>query len=264
MTFFAAAIWSTCALVALDFLALLLISARPSTEIDLVSRVLCQAAAFVGTLFLMTLVHERERPLRDVLAARRTPVVLLLTAVLLGVALQGPLNLLANAIYDRYPLPPEQIEVLRQLFDVKGLHQKIALVVAAGVIGPLVEEMLFRGGIFRGLRRQQSPALTVLGVSLLFAAAHRDLRNFVPDLLGGLVMGYVRLVSGSLVPAVLVHASFNTTAVVVALEMGPEADFLTFGQNIAAAAASVTLLALFGRLAGRSERCALARAEDLT
>ena len=53
------------------------------------------------------------------------------------------------------PLSPSgaQIEFLRQLFDVHTLS-KVAIVVAAGVVGPLVEELLFRGGIFRGVRRQ--------------------------------------------------------------------------------------------------------------
>jgi uncharacterized protein len=235
MTFFAAAIWSTSALVALDFLALLLISAHPASEIDLVSRVLCQAAAFVGTLFLLTLVHERERTLSDVLGLRRASIPLCVLSIVLGFTLQGPMNLLSEAIYKRYPLPEEQVELIKQLFDVPALHQKIALVLAAGVIGPVVEEMLFRGALFRGLRRGQPPALTVIGIALLFAAAHRDLRNFTPDFVGGLAMGYVRLVTGSLWPAIFVHATFNAVSAAYAIQAGPEADMFTRGQNIGAA-----------------------------
>ena len=71
MSFVSAAMWSVCAIAAFDFLfALLLASAGTSSGLDLVSRVLCEAAAFVVTLFLLTLVHERERPLSDVLALR--------------------------------------------------------------------------------------------------------------------------------------------------------------------------------------------------
>jgi len=262
MSFFAAAIWSVSAIAVFDLFLALAVSVSPSAELDLVSRVLCEAAAYVSTLLLLTLVHERDRRLTDVLALRRTPVALLLVAALFGFALQGPVNLVAGVIYHRYPLPEGQIELIRQIFDVRALHQKVAIVLAAGVVGPLVEELLFRGGIFRGLRRRHGPLRTVIAIALFFALAHREPRNFLPDFMGGLAMGYVRLTSGSLWPGILLHAAFNTTSVIFALVAGPEADVLTRVENIAATVASVALLAAFGWIAGRHERCAAARVAD--
>jgi membrane protease YdiL (CAAX protease family) len=262
MSFFAAAIWSVTAVVALDFFLLLIISAGQSTGLDLVSRVLCEAAAFMSTLLVLTLVHERERPLSDVLGLRRAPVVLLLLGALVGLALQGPVNLIAGVIYERYPLPSDQTELLHQLFDVRSLHQRVALVVAGGLVGPLVEELLFRGGIFRGLRRLHGAASTVIGISFFFALAHREPRNLLPDFLGGLAMGYVRLSSGSLWPAIVLHAAFNTASVMLAIAAGPEADVFTRTQNVALGALTLALLAAFGRLAHRSEICVAARDAD--
>jgi len=264
MSFVTAAIWSVCAVAALDFfLALVMVSAGSVAGLDLVSRVLCEAAAFVTTLFFLTVVHERERPLRDVLGLRRPPIVLLLLATLLGMALQGPVNIITGFIYDRYPLSPEDIELLKKLFDVGALHQKIAIVVAAGVLGPAIEEMLFRGGMYGGLLRRHGALRTVLGIALLFALAHREPRNIVPDFLGGVAMGYLRWASGSIWPAVLLHAAFNTTSVVMALLYGPETDVMTRAQNLAALAATVVLLTVFAKLAARSELCMAARAADM-
>jgi membrane protease YdiL (CAAX protease family) len=265
MSFFAAAMWSVCAVAALDFfLALVVVSAGQAAELDLVSRILCEAAAFMSTLFLLTLVHERERPLSDVLALRRTPVALLLLATLLGLTLQGPVNLITDAIYLRYPLPPDQLDFIRRLFDVKALHQRVALVVAGGVVGPAVEEMLFRGGIFRGLRRQHGAVSTVLGISFFFALAHREPRNFLPDLLGGLAMGYVRLASGSLWPSILLHATFNTTSVILGLTAGPDTDVLSRADNLVATALCLAVLAAFMRIARSNESGAAARHADVT
>lgn len=264
MSFVSAAMWSVCAISAFDIFFILLLQMTGSASgLDLVSRVLCEAAGFVGTLFLLTLVHERESPLSDVLALRRTPVLLLVIAVLAGVAMQGPINLMTAAIYDRFPLPDEQVELLRQLFDVKPTHQRIAIVVAAGMAGPFVEELLFRGGIFRGLLRRQSAMRTVIGIAVFFALAHREPRNFLPDFVGGVVMGYARIASGSLFPAVAVHAAFNTTSVVLALLYGPEEDVLTGAQNGIATALLVLLGAAFMLLARRSQVCAAARAADV-
>jgi membrane protease YdiL (CAAX protease family) len=263
MSFVTAAIWSVCAVAALDvFLALVMVSAGSVDGLDIVSRVLCEAAAFVTTLFFLTVVHERERPLREVLGLRRAPIVLLITAALLGVALQGPVNIIAGFIYDRYPLPPEDVELLKKLFDVGALHQKVAIVVAAGVLGPVVEEMLFRGGMYRGLLRRHGALRTVLGIALLFALAHREPRNFLPDFLGGAAMGYLRWASGSIWPPILLHATFNTASVVMALMYGPEIDVMTRAENLAAAAGTVVLLTVFRKLAARSELCTVAREVD--
>ena len=103
---------------------------------------------------------------------------------------------------------------------------------------------------------------TVIGISVFFALAHRDPRTFLPDLLGGLAMVYTRAVSGSLWPALLMHAAFNTTSAILALVAGPEADVFTRWQTAAATLACIVLLALFGRLAGRSAACAAGREAD--
>jgi membrane protease YdiL (CAAX protease family) len=264
MSFVSAAMWSVCAIAAFDVLFVLLLGAAGSpVELDLVSRVLCEAAAFVGTLFLLTLVHERERPLSDVLALRKTSVGLLVLAVLAGVAMQGPINLMTNVIYERYPLPDAQIELLRQLFDVKAMPQRVAIVIGAGMIGPFVEELLFRGGILRGLLRRQSATRTVIAIAVFFALAHREPRNFLPDFVGGLVMGVARVASGSLFPAIAVHAAFNTTSVVLALLYGPEIDVLGRRENWVATALWALLGAAFLFFAKRSEVCAGARSADV-
>jgi membrane protease YdiL (CAAX protease family) len=103
---------------------------------------------------------------------------------------------------------------------------------------------------------------TVLGVAVFFALAHREPRNFLPDFVGGAVMGYARIASGSLWPAIAVHAAFNTTSVVLALVFGPEVDVLSRGQNWAATALWILLGAAFLRFADKSERCTAARALD--
>jgi membrane protease YdiL (CAAX protease family) len=262
MSFFLAATWSILALFALDLLVGLLASAHATGRVDLVSGVLCQGVAFLSTLIFLTLVHDKDRPLSEALGLRRTSASLCLLATALGLALQGPLTLLADAVYRRFPLPEQEVTQLVELFRAPAVHQKLGILLAAGILGPAVEEMFFRGALFRGLRRQHSPALTLIGVSLLFAAAHRDLRNFLPDFLGGMAMGYVRILAGSLWPAILLHAAFNTVSVAFALRLGPEADVLTRTESLVATLATLGLLAIYRVLALRSETCAQARAAD--
>jgi len=260
MTFFAAAIWSVVATCALQLLAELL---RDAGRLDLVSGVLCQAVAFLGTLVFFTMSYEKDRPLSEVLGLRRTSVALCAVAAALGVALQGPLTLVADAVYRAWPVPEERMRELEDLFQLPHLHQKIAVLLCAGVLGPAVEEMFFRGALFRALRRRHPPGLTVVGLALLFALAHLEPRDYLPVLLGGLAMGYVRSLAGSLWPALLLHASFNLFSTYFALRVGLQADVLSRPASMAAVVATVVLIVFYRALALRSETCAQARAADV-
>ena len=99
--------------------------------------------------------------------------------------------------------------------------------------------------------------------ALLFAAAHLDPRSFLPDFMGGLAMGYVRVLSGSLWPAILLHAAFNTVSMLVAVRSGPDADLFTRQENLVAVPVTLALVALYGAVALRSRFSADARQQDL-
>jgi membrane protease YdiL (CAAX protease family) len=261
MSFLVAAAWSILAVYGFDLTSSLLQSAR-AHDLDLVSRILCLAFAYLGTLIFFTLIHEKDRPLSEVFALRRTSLSLCLLAAAIGLALVGPLSLLSDAILRRFPLSEEDAIAFAEQFDAPLLHQKVAIVMGAGLLAPLVEEMFFRGALFRGLRRQHPPGLTLVGVSLLFAASHRELHYFLPEFLAALALGYSRALAGSLWPAVILHAAFNTVQLVFILRHRTDADMLSHPQSLAAAFAAVGLLALYRAVALRSETCAQARAED--
>jgi membrane protease YdiL (CAAX protease family) len=264
MSFFAAAMWSASALLGLDLMTRLLASTRPSGQLDLVSSVLCQGVAFLVTLFFVVLVHDRERSLSDALGLRRVSIVLCLIALALGVALHGPLTLISNAIYARFPPSDEELQTIRNLLHAPTLPQRVVLATSVGLVGPVVEEMFFRGGILRSVRQNHTAGLTLFGTSLLFAGAHLNPRSFFPTFLGGVAMGYVRILSGSLWPAILVHAAFNSGSILVALKIDPDADLFTRPQSFAAVLATLGLVGIYGTIALRSERCAEAREQDLT
>ena len=80
------------------------------------------------------------------------------------------------------------------------------------VIAPVSEEIAFRGFIFRGW---MSTRLGITGAivlsSLLFAAIHgpNHLPVFISLFVGGMLLATVRWLSGSIVPTILMHATWN-------------------------------------------------------
>jgi membrane protease YdiL (CAAX protease family) len=98
-----------------------------------------------------------------------------------------------------------------------GLRMALALMVVS--IGPLVEELLFRGALLSALLRRLPAGWAVAACVLLFGAVHLPGLHFqwyaLPDLmLLALALCWLRLQSGSLWPAVLAHGVNNTVAMV--------------------------------------------------
>jgi len=127
--------------------------------------------------------------------------------------------------------------------------------------------MFFRGGLFRGIRRGHGARITVVGVALFFATAHMDVRHFLPIFLIGLVVTYARAASGSLIPGLLVHATFNATSVLGSF--GEPADLAPAGRVIAPAwalaglAGTAALLSAYHLVTRKSALCSAARELDL-
>jgi membrane protease YdiL (CAAX protease family) len=97
--------------------------------------------------------------------------------------------------------------------------QLVLAVVAAVVLAPLAEELLFRGLLHRGLRRRFALAPATVVSSVLFALVHIDVVLSQPLALVGLVLVGVILAiayerTGSLIVPVVIHAVHNAVTIV--------------------------------------------------
>jgi len=141
----------------------------------------------------------------------------------IAAALSGTLGLnhlltLYGAWQDRiFPTP----EILRALFDglfvYRGPLDFAALLAVFALLPAVCEEMLFRGFLQGGLTRLlERPAMGVIASALVFGLFHLDPWRFVGITVLGLFLGSLRCVTGSLVPAVVAHASNNVISISLA------------------------------------------------
>lgn len=113
----------------------------------------------------------------------------------------------------------EVTQDIKQLGGATALGLRIPLVLVVVSVGPLVEELLFRGLLLSALLRRMHAGWAVAISSLLFACVHLPDLGYlwyaVPNLaLLAAVLAWLRLRSGSLWPAVLAHGVNNLLAVV--------------------------------------------------
>ncbi|GAB5541425.1 MAG: hypothetical protein SangKO_011850 [Sandaracinaceae bacterium] len=104
------------------------------------------------------------------------------------------------------------------LAGAKGDSTHFALLFGAAVVlAPVAEELLFRGLVFPHLSRFFSPWGAIVGSAVLFGMLHVA-HGFmlVGPLTLGLVLGWARWRSGSVGVPILLHATFNGTATLLA------------------------------------------------
>ncbi|NDL66702.1 CPBP family intramembrane glutamic endopeptidase [Anaerotalea alkaliphila] len=96
-----------------------------------------------------------------------------------------------------------------------------------GVVVPIVEEMIYRGFFQHHFLRGFGAATAVLAQGLLFAVGHKNLLQGVLVFPMALLHGLLVWKTGSLLPAMVSHVTFN---VVVLLMMALQMDVQNIGQ----------------------------------
>jgi sodium transport system permease protein len=170
-----------------------------------------QWGGFLGLVWLYARICRR--PLGDVLAFRRPSPLALAGAACVGLSGWIILGILADRLM---PPPREIVENIRNLIHPPGESRSLLLSVFALAVTPAVcEEALFRGAILQGLRRQFSVPVSCLLTGILFGVMHGDVWRFVPTTILGVLLSWVALTSGSIIPSMLAHVLNNGVLIVL-------------------------------------------------
>lgn len=180
---------------------------------DLPALGLCVVSA-VGWVPVLLVVHLRARqvePERRWLAWWPTRVYSRVAVPAVGVAT------IAAAVGLSF-LTPELTSPLQDA--IRSRADLVAVAVFALTVAPLVEEVFFRGYLFAALEDAVGGPIAVVLVGLLFGVFHGFQYAGVPTALAavtlmGLATTWVRYVTGSLVPCVVLHVAYNVAGVVV-------------------------------------------------
>ena len=110
-------------------------------------------------------------------------------------------------------VPPFQIQIHR---SARATGALISLWLALIVVAPVGEELLFRGFLFRGFVREPRDALPgILAIALIWSLLHIQYDWFGASLVFGIgvLLGFVRLYSGSTTLVILLHMLLNLESV---------------------------------------------------
>ncbi len=109
----------------------------------------------------------------------------------------------------------EQQEVITMFEDASDTSLAL-LAFSVAILTPFAEELLFRGFILGMLLKRYSDTQSIVISSLIFAIAHEPIA-MVLAFGGGLLYGWVRVRTGSILPGMIAHAIWNGFITVVVI-----------------------------------------------
>ncbi len=129
---------------------------------------------------------------------------------LIGGAALMPVSLAVATALELVGVPVVEQEWVRLLFADPAIRATMAVWLV--VLGPVSEEVFFRGYVLRFLSPEVGYPAALIVSSSLFAVTHFNPSGFLVYLIIGCVLGYLQQRSGRLVSPIVAHVVYNALA----------------------------------------------------
>tara|TARA_Y100000588_G_scaffold291938_1_gene311152 strand:+ start:232 stop:1005 length:774 start_codon:yes stop_codon:yes gene_type:complete len=115
------------------------------------------------------------------------------------------ISLISSQVLSGYP----KQESVQKLSETKSLKEILNIAIYALVLAPVLEEFLFRGILYRVMKRPCGVGPALVMSSILFGLVHRNVLSFVPLTFLGIILALSYERTGDLRTCILIHAFFN-------------------------------------------------------
>lgn len=155
-----------------------------------------------------------------------------------------PITLLCNIFQEVFF--PDIPNLLDEETMKSIMYNPFGLITVA-VLGPLSEELLFRGGVMNGLQRkfpQQGVAVAIGLSAAIFSIIHMNPAQMVIAFVLGILLGFAYWWTGSLIAPILIHVFNNSFACLMGF-LYPDDDSLVHVLGGPVGAGVLSLVCLF-------------------
>ncbi|MEJ6949958.1 CPBP family intramembrane glutamic endopeptidase [Natronospora cellulosivora (SeqCode)] len=96
------------------------------------------------------------------------------------------------------------------LTNLMEYRTPIEVFIISNIWAPVIEEILFRGIILKGLLKEYKVVYAIVFSSILFALVHFYPHQIIISFFAGLILGFIYYKTASLLSVILLHALYNT------------------------------------------------------
>ncbi len=157
----------------------------------------------------LLIIRRRKWPFRRILGLRQIDVRAGLACLVMALPLGLLLSQVDNLIKKLIPMPEFWRLVREQAFSWRSPTDFLILAFWVVLIGPVCEEVLFRGYALSGFRGRFGARRGVVFTAILFGVFHLDPWLFIPTVMIGTLLGFLVIKTGSIYSAMLVHGANN-------------------------------------------------------
>jgi membrane protease YdiL (CAAX protease family) len=256
--------WTLGAAACLLWLASLGMMIRPSAATDLVQIGAIEALVFLLGILGVLGLHGREGPLSATLGVRPTHPALLLLGLALGIAARFPAEGVDSVVGHFFPQKAEDLAAESALFAASSPVRLVLVLLVVACVGPLVEELFFRGALFGALRQHHSLLGSTIVTATCFVVGHLNVRHWPALTIVALILSHLRAVGGSLLPSLAMHVAFNAVTVLAFFRSDARASSQSLGlvPVIVGTVATMMLVLIVQGVSFRVEAARAGRVED--
>lgn len=131
--------------------------------------------------------------------------------ILASVALMA-ISVVSDPATSFIPMP----DAIKNLFESVFIHSALwDMILSTCILAPLLEELLCRGMMLRGMLHWMSPRAAIIWSAALFAVMHMNPWQSIPAFLIGLFLGWVYWRTHSLWTTIFLHCLNNSLSTVI-------------------------------------------------
>lgn len=172
-------------------------------ELDMIPNIfLSEAMLIVPTFFVLLFSKEK---VKDALSIRKMKWSTVFGVIAFTMA-SSPLVTLVNLVSQLFV--DNTVSANSEQF--LSLHP-LLLIFFVGILAPVCEEVVFRGAIFGGMKKEGNVFKAILASGLLFGLLHMNINQASYAFVIGILLGFLVEATGSIFSSILFHVLVNST-----------------------------------------------------
>lgn len=193
-------------------LLLTVLYVKSEFELDMIPNILLSEAMLIVPTFFMLLFSKDK--VKDVLSIRKMKWSTFFGVIGFTMA-ASPLITLVNLVSQLFV----ENTVAASSEQFLSLHP-LLLVFFVGVLAPVCEEVVFRGAIFGGMKKEGNVFKAVLASGLLFGLLHMNINQASYAFVIGILLGFLVEATGSIFSSIMFHVLINASNAIMMIFSG--------------------------------------------